>query len=104
VILKVFLLFWLLSFFFNSIFLLLLTPADRGAQERIAFRVLEYIIDAVGDPVPPTKKKIAYNFASLGLSQPLLRTIEDIGYIEPTPIQISAIPLIMMGKDVIGVI
>src|ERR1051325_4031966 len=41
-------------------------------------------------------------FAQLGLSQPVLEGIKAMGYVEPTPIQLRAIPLIMAGQDVIG--
>src|SRR3954452_16597936 len=42
-------------------------------------------------------------FADLGLSDELLRAVEDSGYGEPTPIQSAAIPSILMGKDLIGI-
>jgi ATP-dependent RNA helicase RhlE len=41
-------------------------------------------------------------FAKLGLSQPMLEGVRAMGYIEPTPIQLRAIPLILAGRDVIG--
>ena len=41
-------------------------------------------------------------FASLGLSQQVLAAIADAGYAEPTPIQEQAIPLIVQGRDVMG--
>jgi ATP-dependent RNA helicase RhlE len=41
-------------------------------------------------------------FASLGLIQPLLRAITDEGYVEPTPIQLQAIPLLLEGRDLLG--
>ena len=34
-------------------------------------------------------------FAKLGLSQPVLEGVRAMGYIEPTPIQLRAIPLIL---------
>jgi superfamily II DNA/RNA helicase len=42
-------------------------------------------------------------FADLGLSDELLRAVEDSGYNEPTPIQRAAIPSVLMGKDLIGI-
>lgn len=42
------------------------------------------------------------SFQSLGLSKPLLDTIEKQGYIEPYPIQEQAIPAILKGKDIQG--
>jgi ATP-dependent RNA helicase RhlE len=41
-------------------------------------------------------------FTKLGLSQPMLEGVRAMGYIEPTPIQLRAIPLILAGQDVIG--
>jgi len=42
-------------------------------------------------------------FAELGLSDALLRAVEDSGYNIPTPIQAQAIPPVLMGRDIIGV-
>jgi len=41
-------------------------------------------------------------FAKLGLSPAVLEGVKAMGYIDPTPIQARAIPLIMEGRDVIG--
>jgi len=43
------------------------------------------------------------SFTSLGLSKELLRTLEQEGYVEPTPIQELAIPPLLAGRDVLGV-
>ena len=42
-------------------------------------------------------------FADLGLSDELLRAVDDSGYGEPTPIQRAAIPAVLMGKDLVGI-
>ena len=42
-------------------------------------------------------------FADLGLSDELLRAVNDSGYDDPTPIQRAAIPPVLMGKDLIGI-
>jgi ATP-dependent RNA helicase RhlE len=42
------------------------------------------------------------SFSSLGLSEPLLRAINNSGYVTPTPIQIRAIPAILAGQDVMA--
>ena len=42
-------------------------------------------------------------FADLGLSDPILRAIAEMGYLHPTPIQEQAIPIVLMGRDVLGV-
>ncbi len=41
-------------------------------------------------------------FSDLGLSEPVLRAIEEMGYRHPTPIQEQAIPYVLMGRDVLG--
>ena len=40
------------------------------------------------------------SFGSLGLSEPLLRAVTDLGYDTPTPIQLEAIPAVLDGRDV----
>jgi ATP-dependent RNA helicase RhlE len=41
-------------------------------------------------------------FEELGLSADLLRTVVEEGYIDPTPVQERAIPLILAGRDVLA--
>ena len=41
-------------------------------------------------------------FSKLGLSPATLQGVQAMGYVEPTPIQLRAIPLILAGHDVIG--
>jgi ATP-dependent RNA helicase RhlE len=41
-------------------------------------------------------------FSSLGLPHPIVQGVKAMGYVEPTPIQLRVIPLILNGKDVIG--
>jgi len=41
-------------------------------------------------------------FTPFGLSHTVMEGVKAIGYVEPTPIQLRAIPLIMAGHDVIG--
>ena len=42
-------------------------------------------------------------FADLGLSDELLKAVGESGYTDPTPIQASAIPSVLMMKDIIGI-
>src|ERR1700742_889655 len=42
------------------------------------------------------------SFESLGLSAPVLQAVADKGYTEPTPIQEKAIPIVLMGRDILG--
>ena len=41
-------------------------------------------------------------FAELGLSEPLLQALNEVGYTTPSPIQEQAIPSLLQGRDVIG--
>jgi len=42
------------------------------------------------------------SFDNLGLSAEVLRAVRDAGYTTPTPIQAQAIPLVLKGRDVMG--
>lgn len=42
-------------------------------------------------------------FSDLGLGPKLLEALDIVGYKHPTPIQAEAIPIILMGRDVIGI-
>ena len=42
------------------------------------------------------------DFASLGLSEPLLRAVAEQGYDQPSPIQAKAIPAVLEGRDVMA--
>jgi len=41
-------------------------------------------------------------FSKFGLSPAVIQGVKAMGYVEPTPIQLRAMPLIMAGQDVIG--
>ena len=42
------------------------------------------------------------SFEALGLSPELLKAVEDLGFEEPSPIQILAIPSLLAGRDAVG--
>ncbi|WP_414443028.1 DEAD/DEAH box helicase [Burkholderia sp. 22PA0106] len=42
------------------------------------------------------------SFASLGLAEPLVRAVNELGYSEPTPIQSQAIPAVLGGGDLLA--
>ncbi|MBI1250013.1 MAG: DEAD/DEAH box helicase [Alphaproteobacteria bacterium] len=52
--------------------------------------------DASPQPAAPS-------FDGLGLSDDILRAIADSGYTTPTPIQAQAIPIVLQGRDVLGI-
>jgi superfamily II DNA/RNA helicase len=41
-------------------------------------------------------------FAALGLCPQIVRAVAEMGYVTPTPIQEQAIPMVLMGRDVMG--
>ena len=42
-------------------------------------------------------------FNELGLSAPLIKTLEALDYTTPTPIQTKAIPIVLSGRDLLGI-
>ncbi|SEM92941.1 ATP-dependent RNA helicase RhlE [Sphingomonas gellani] len=43
------------------------------------------------------------SFSHLGLAEPLVRALEAKNYVEPTPIQRDSIPLLLDGRDLLGI-
>jgi ATP-dependent RNA helicase RhlE len=43
------------------------------------------------------------SFASLNLSEPLLKAISELQYTEPYPIQVQSIPQVLAGKDLLAI-
>jgi ATP-dependent RNA helicase RhlE len=42
-------------------------------------------------------------FSELGVAEPLCRALASEGYVKPTPIQVGAIPLLLEGRDLLGI-
>ncbi|HFB99225.1 MAG TPA: DEAD/DEAH box helicase [Phaeodactylibacter sp.] len=42
-------------------------------------------------------------FEDLNINNPLRNALADLGYVQPTPIQIESFPVIMSGRDMVGV-
>ncbi len=53
-------------------------------------------------PETPPEPESTTGFATLGLRAELVKTTTDLGYEEPTPIQLEAIPLMLTGQDLLG--
>src|SRR4051812_25756379 len=51
---------------------------------------------------PQKEEATQSGFESLKLRRELLEAISELGYEEPTPIQLQAIPAMMSGQDVLG--
>src|SRR3954451_22500498 len=57
---------------------------------------------APGTPQPSRIGERMTPFDSLGLAEPILAALHDVGYENPSPIQEQAIPELLAGRDVIG--
>ncbi len=58
--------------------------------------------DAAPDGALSDDEAPAVTFADLGLAESVLRAVRDAGYERPTPIQAAAIPVVLRGRDVMG--
>ena len=68
------------------------TTAPAESTEHAPIAIAEPISEEAPRPL----------FADLGLSESVLRAIAEMGYRHPTPIQEQAIPVVLMGRDVLG--
>jgi ATP-dependent RNA helicase RhlE len=51
---------------------------------------------------PVDVPKMDTAFTALGLSDALAFGVQEMGYVNPTPIQAQAIPVVLSGRDLIG--
>ena len=49
------------------------------------------------------QKESKLPFQTLGLAEPVARALHELGHAEPTPIQAAAIPVVLDGRDLIGI-
>ncbi len=85
------------------------SPAAEAADPAAAEAPAEIVAEAAGQDEPaeepeeePEPEAPRTTFADLGLSDELLKAVTESGYIHPTPIQEQAIPIVLMGRDVMG--
>ncbi|XP_071733443.1 DEAD-box ATP-dependent RNA helicase 35 [Rutidosis leptorrhynchoides] len=52
-----------------------------------------------GDDVPPPIK----NFKDMRFPEPVLKKLKEKGIVQPTPIQVQGLPVILSGRDMIGI-
>ncbi|CAI7596934.1 unnamed protein product [Penicillium palitans] len=68
---------------------------EEEAEKRKAFFAPEEKVD--------TKANMAkMTFQEFNLSRPILRGLAAVGFTDPTPIQRKAIPVALLGKDIVG--
>jgi ATP-dependent RNA helicase DDX27 len=68
------------------------------AEKRAAFFAPESNMDGDKDP----SAKAVGSFQELNLSRPIIKGLSSVGFAAPTPIQHKAIPVALLGKDVVG--
>ena len=51
---------------------------------------------------PATEEEIEMTFADMGIDGRVLSALNDVGYEKPSPIQAATIPLLLEGRDVVG--
>src|SRR5215831_18304255 len=65
-------------------------------------RVLSACCDSA-EGARPYRKSPLTSFHDFGLAEPIQRAIAQENYVTPTPIQADAIPLVLSGRDLIGI-
>ena len=68
-----------------------------------AHDISKFINIPVEDPAGEEKYVSDHTFATFGLNEKLVANITSKGYVHPTPIQDKAIPVVMQGKDIVGI-
>ncbi|KAJ0121386.1 hypothetical protein J7T55_008550 [Diaporthe amygdali] len=77
-------------------------PSELSQMTEAEVLELRLDLDGIkvsGKDVPKPVQK----WSHCGLTQAMSNAIRDLGYEKPTPIQMQALPVIMSGRDVIGV-
>ncbi|KAI4839674.1 DEAD-domain-containing protein, partial [Aureobasidium sp. EXF-8846] len=74
------------------------TEDAAEAEKRAAFFAPESNMDGDKDP----SVKAVGSFQELNLSRPIIKGLSSVGFTAPTPIQHKAIPVALLGKDVVG--
>ena len=63
--------------------------------------------DTLSDTIKPEEidadAKIDVTFKELGLDPKIIKALDDLGYVTPTPIQAKAIPAALQQRDVLGI-
>ncbi|CED85271.1 dead-domain-containing protein [Phaffia rhodozyma] len=77
------------------------TTSNPETDAQIARKAAFFSEDPTA-PAPNSSKKSSTTFAQMSLSRPLLRNITALGFTNPTPIQNRAIPLALLGRDILG--
>jgi superfamily II DNA/RNA helicase len=72
---------------------------DTGSQGTI---IPQHMTHQINPTAADSATAMPMDFSELGLGPELLRAVAESGYTKPTPIQEQAIPVVLMGRDVLG--
>ncbi|KAI3391318.1 hypothetical protein diail_7606 [Diaporthe ilicicola] len=75
---------------------------DDGEEEDAEEIAKRDAFFAPEEKAKPGKKDTSGAFTAMSLSRPILRGLAAVGFSIPTPIQRKAIPIALMGKDLVG--
>ena len=77
-------------------------PTTSTSDDTLFTTVIEPIGDDKSAAEQSTEESNSSGFSGFGFSGALLKTLEEKGYKEPSPIQKAAIPELMLGRDLVG--
>ncbi|ESQ32541.1 hypothetical protein EUTSA_v10005692mg [Eutrema salsugineum] len=69
------------------------------SRKQIALLRKQWHVKVNGEDIPP----LINNFEGMKFPRPLLRTLKDQGIVNPTPIQAQGLPVVLSGRDMIGI-
>src|SRR4029077_8445095 len=79
------------------------TQDTRGVSKKLAALGLRTNVGAADVRATTRKNTQLTMFSDLGLSAPILQALQGEGYVTPTPIQAKAIPIVLTGRDLLGI-
>ncbi|KAI3512697.1 hypothetical protein L1887_20015 [Cichorium endivia] len=74
-------------------------PIRRMSQKACDGIRKQWHIIVDGDEIPPPIK----NFKDMRFPEPVLKRLKEKGIVQPTPIQVQGLPVILSGRDMIGI-
>ncbi|PWA78145.1 hypothetical protein CTI12_AA218220 [Artemisia annua] len=74
-------------------------PIRRMSQKACDGIRKQWHIIVDGDEIPPPIK----NFKDMRFPDPVLKKLKEKGIVQPTPIQVQGLPVILSGRDMIGI-
>lgn len=73
------------------------TPAAHLSDASVV--AVEVAVDAAAETVVEVAVEAPNGFELMGLAQPLLQAVKDLGFTQPTQVQLKTIPMAMQGGD-----